>query len=100
MAFFSLLIASSISTGIINKICDTVNKYGNGIGIEAYKGKTFIGMTWAATLLIVLAGGIWVFDFMQGRKQRVNYVIEGKEGQHKQRVNYVIEGKEGQHSIG
>lgn len=78
----SLLIASSISTGVINKICDAVNKHGNDIGIEAYKGKTFIGMTWAATLLVVLAGGIWVVEFIKGRKERVSYVIEGKEGQY------------------
>ena len=65
---------------MINKVVNVVNEHGNDIGVVAYKGNTFIGMTWAATVLIVLAGGAWVFEFIKGRKEQISYVMEGKEG--------------------
>ncbi|MCJ1450948.1 hypothetical protein MMC28_001282 [Mycoblastus sanguinarius] len=79
LAFFSLLIASAIATGIINKVCNVVNQHGNDIGVYAYKGTTFIGMSWAATILILLAGCAWIFEFFKGRGDQVSYVMEGKE---------------------
>lgn len=45
----------------------------------AYKGKTFIGMTWAATLLVLLAGFVWVHEFIKGKEELVTYVVEEKE---------------------
>ena len=27
-------------------------------------------MTWAATVLVLMAGGVWVFEFVKGRKER------------------------------
>ena len=82
LAFLCLMIASAVATGIINKVCKVVNEHGNDIGVEASKGTTFIGMTWAATVLVILAGVVWVVEFIKGRRERVSYMIEGKEGQY------------------
>jgi len=82
LAFLCLLVSSAIATGIINKVVDTINTHGNDIGIAAYKGKTFIGMTWSATILILLAEAAWVYEFIRGRRERVSYIVEGKEGRY------------------
>lgn len=82
LAFLCLLISSACATGIINQFVDAINEHGNDIGIAAYKGKTFMGMTWSVTMLILLAGAAWVYDFIRGRKERISYVVEGKEGRY------------------
>lgn len=81
LAFFSLLIASAIATGIINNVSNTINQHGNDIGVYAYRGTTFIGMTWAATILVVLAGCVWAYEFIRGKRERMTYIMEGKEGE-------------------
>lgn len=71
------MIASAISTAIINQIVDSVNTYGKDVGIAAYKGTTFIGMTWAATIVILISGFTWVVEFIRGRRAaRFDYVME------------------------
>ena len=82
LAFTCLMIASAIATGIINKVVGTINAHGNGIGVAAYKGRSFMAMTWSATILLLLSGFAWVFEFIRGRRERVSYVIEGKEGRY------------------
>ena len=72
------MIASAIATAIVNQVVDAANTYGNDLGIEAYKGTTFIGMTWAATILVLLSGFAWVWEFIRGRREKFDYVIEGK----------------------
>ncbi|KAL9102450.1 MAG: hypothetical protein Q9163_002411 [Psora crenata] len=69
IAVLALFIASCISTGAINQLCDTINEHGNDIGVFADKGNTFIGMTWAATVLVMLAGAVWTLEVIRGRKQ-------------------------------
>ena len=70
LAFLTLVITSIISTVIITKIVNAVNKYGAEIGIAAYKGSTFLGMTWAATALMLLASVVWIAECCRGRKNR------------------------------
>src|SRR4051812_11893744 len=70
LAFLTLVIASIISTVVIIKAVNAVNKYGADIGIAAYKGSTFLGMTWAATALMLLASVVWVAECCRGRKNR------------------------------
>ena len=62
LAFLTLVIASIISTVVITKAVNAVNKYGADIGIAAYKGSTFLGMTWAATALMLLASMVWIAE--------------------------------------
>ncbi|KAK5204465.1 hypothetical protein LTR47_009247 [Exophiala xenobiotica] len=55
LAFLAIGIASAIATAVIVKAVHAVNKYGDDIGIAAYKGVKFLGMTWAATAVMLLA---------------------------------------------
>ena len=54
-AFAALMIASAISTRMIVIVTNVVNKHGIEIGLVAYRGTNFLGMTWAATILALLA---------------------------------------------
>lgn len=63
------MIASAISTGTIFKVVDLVNKHGKDVGLAAEKGQTFIGMTWAATLLILFASIAWAVEFFILRRR-------------------------------
>lgn len=67
IAFLSLLIASTIVTVAQTKLTHEVNKYGNDIGIFAYKGTKFLGLTWGAVAAIFVASGAWVIEFCVGR---------------------------------
>ncbi|RVX71549.1 hypothetical protein B0A52_05121 [Exophiala mesophila] len=69
IAFLGLGIASAIATAVIVKGANTINKYGERIGIAAYKGSKFLGMTWAATALIFVAAIISVAQAIGGRKR-------------------------------
>ncbi|KKY20927.1 putative integral membrane protein [Phaeomoniella chlamydospora] len=73
LAFLALGIASAISTVIAVKVTHVVNKYGADIGIAAYKGKTFLGMTWAATVVMLLASFLWLMECCAGRRRRTTY---------------------------
>ncbi|KAK7894129.1 hypothetical protein LTR67_006832 [Exophiala xenobiotica] len=55
LAFLAIGIASAIATAVIVKAVHAVNKYGDDVGIAAYKGVKFLGMTWAATAVMFLA---------------------------------------------
>ena len=64
------MLASAISTGVIVKVTNLVNKHGSDIGLAAERGKTFIGMTWAATLLVLLASFMWFVEILVGRRKQ------------------------------
>lgn len=84
LAFGSLLLASSIANIVINKVVSAINEHGNDIGVYAYKGGTFIGMTWAATLLVLVTSFMWSYEFIQQRRGAASLVKEGgyfEEGQ-------------------
>jgi len=76
LGFFALGLASVLATVIIVKVCNAINRYGRPIGIAAYKGKTFLGMTWAATGLAFLAAFLWVGELFGGRRRRTRVVGE------------------------
>ena len=65
----ALLIASAISTALADKVTNAINKYGNEIGVAAYKGTKFQGFTWAATVLMFVAAVAWIVDCCVGRKR-------------------------------
>lgn len=64
------MLASAISTGIIVKATNLINKHGNEIGLAAYRGKTFMGMTWAATILALLTSLVWFAEIIVGRRRQ------------------------------
>lgn len=69
-AFLLIGIASAIATAIIVKAVHAINKYGSDIGIAAYKGKEFLGMTWAATAVMLLGSLLWIAECCAGRRSR------------------------------
>jgi hypothetical protein len=69
LAFLTIGIASAIATIIIVKAVHVINKYGNEIGIAAYKGKEFLAMTWAATAIMLLASLMWIAECCAGRRR-------------------------------
>ncbi|KAL8667566.1 MAG: hypothetical protein Q9168_007220 [Polycauliona sp. 1 TL-2023] len=82
LALLTLGIASAIASVIMSKVVKEVNKHGNDIGISASKGKTFLGMTWAATVLMAIAAVAWIYEFVAHRRRQTSYVFEGKKGRY------------------
>lgn len=69
LAFLTIGIASAVSTAIIVKAVDAVNKYGGEIGVAAWKGGRFLGMTWAAVAVMLFACVVWIVECCKGRKR-------------------------------
>ncbi|KAI4138343.1 MAG: hypothetical protein L6R39_006835 [Caloplaca ligustica] len=82
LAMLALGIASAIVSAIMSKIVNEVNKHGTDVGVTANKGKTFLGMTWAATGLMFVAAIAWIYEFVTFRRQQTSYVFEGKTGRY------------------
>jgi len=69
LAFLTIGIASGLATAVIVKAVDTINKYGHDIGIAGYKGARFLGMTWAATGVMLLASMLSIAQCCVGRRR-------------------------------
>lgn len=65
LSFLSLLIASAVITIVQIKAVGLINRYGNEIGVYAYKGNKYMFLTWAAVVVMLLAG---VVEIIAGRK--------------------------------
>ncbi|TGO21026.1 hypothetical protein BPAE_0247g00040 [Botrytis paeoniae] len=70
LALLALTIASVIVTVLQNKAAEIINKFGNDIGVYAYKGHKYLILTWAATAVIAVATIAWVGIFCIGRRQK------------------------------
>lgn len=55
LSLLSLLIASTATTIVQMKAVGIINKYGNDIGLYAYKGDTYLLLTWAAVVVMFMA---------------------------------------------
>lgn len=73
MGFFTLGIASAISTAVMVKVVHAVNRYGDAIGLAADKGATFLGLTWGATAAMLLAACLSTVQCIAGRKHQRGY---------------------------
>jgi hypothetical protein len=73
LAFLAIGIASAIATAVIVKAVHAVNKYGDDIGIAAYKGVKFLGMTWAATAVMLLASVVSIAQCCAPRSKSRRY---------------------------
>lgn len=78
LGFLAIAAASAVATVVIIKAVDAVNKYGNEIGISATKGNMFLGMTWAATGLMLIATLISIAQLMAGPKNG-RYITQMRE---------------------
>lgn len=70
LAFLALAIASAIASALIVKAVNAINYYGNDVGIAAYKGSSFLALTWVATVLMFLAAVGWLVDCCVGSSRR------------------------------
>lgn len=66
----------------MSKVVHEVNKHGTDVGVTATKGKTFLGMTWSATVLMLVTAIAWIYEFVAHRRQQTSYVYEGKKGRY------------------
>lgn len=68
LSFTALLISSIIITVVMKKAANLINKYGNDIGLYAYKGGKFLTLTWIAVAMMGVASLCWVGEFCVGRR--------------------------------
>lgn len=78
LAFLTLAIGSILATIVIVKAVNALNEYGNDIGVSATRGNLFIGMTWAATGLMLIATIVSIVQLIKGRKNG-GYISEMRE---------------------
>jgi len=76
LSFFALLIASIIVTVIQSKATHLINKYGNEIGVYAYKGGKYLTLTWVAVAMMFLATMAWIVEFCVGRRNKTREYTE------------------------
>jgi hypothetical protein len=77
VSFLSLLIASVIVTIVEVKAVQLINKYGNDIGVYASKGGKYLILTWAAVVVLFLAG---VVETIAGRNDKKTEYTRGLGG--------------------
>jgi len=70
LSFVALLLASIIITVLQGKMTSLINKYGNDIGVYAYKGGRYLALTWVAMAIMFLATAAWATEFCVGRRNR------------------------------
>jgi hypothetical protein len=54
----------------MKKATHLINKYGNEIGLYAYKGGKYLTLTWVAVAVMAIASLCWVGEFCVGKRQR------------------------------
>jgi hypothetical protein len=74
LPFLSLLIASAIATIVQMKAVGVINKYGNGIGLYAYRGDKYLLLTWAAVVVMFMAAAT---EIIIGRNDIKNEYTRG-----------------------
>lgn len=77
VSFLSLLIASVIVTIVQVKAVKLINKDGNDIGLYASKGGKYLILTWAAVVVLFLAG---VVENIAGRNDKKTEYTRGLGG--------------------
>jgi len=77
LAFLTLGVASAVATAVIVIAVNRINKYTDEVGIHANKGGRFLGMTWAATAVMLLASLVSIVQCCVGRRKPKRYEKEG-----------------------
>ena len=68
ISFLALLISSIIVTIVQKKASDVINKYGNDVGVYAYKGGKYLTITWVSVAAMLVALTCWTIEFCIGRR--------------------------------
>lgn len=82
LAFIAIGAASALATVIMVKAVDALNNYGDDIGISATRGDRFLGMTWAATALMLIALVVSFVQLCVGRRDGKGRYISHMKGRH------------------
>lgn len=69
LAALILLISSLVTTLGVKPAAAAIDKLGNDIGLRATVGGKFLGLTWTASALMIIAACYWVYEFFQSRKR-------------------------------
>ncbi|KAI8940440.1 hypothetical protein NX059_004127 [Plenodomus lindquistii] len=80
LAFLAMAIASSLVTAVMVKATEVINKYGNDVGVVAYRGNKFLALTWAATGLMLVVLFAWIVEFCMGRRRGAKNEMYAKHG--------------------
>ncbi|TAQ85817.1 hypothetical protein B7494_g5863 [Chlorociboria aeruginascens] len=80
LSFVTLLIASAIVTVVAKKASHLVNKYGNEIGLYAYKGGKYLALTWVSTAVMFIASLAWIVEFFWEKEGDTRYAQEKGKG--------------------
>jgi len=65
-----LIIASVMVTIIQSEVTKLINKYGNQVGVYAYRGGKYLAITWVAAVVMLLAGTWWVMELCMERRNK------------------------------
>lgn len=76
LSFATLLVASIIITVIQKKATHIINKYGNEIGVYAYRGVKYLTLTWVSVAVMFLASAAWAVEFCVGRRNKTREYTE------------------------
>jgi len=68
LSFLAFLLASIIVTVLQTKMASIINKYGNEIGVFAYKGGKYLALSWITMAIMFLATLAWAAEFWTGRR--------------------------------
>lgn len=96
LCLLALAIASIIITVLQNKAAGIINKFGNDVGVYAYKGHKYLILTWVATAVVAIAMITWVGIFCIGRRQKGREYHEkggfGKRSRHSESSEFARRG--------
>jgi hypothetical protein len=70
LAFLFVGISAGISTAVIVRAVADINDYGEETGIAAYRGTKYLGMTWAAVGLLLVAAILAMISCCRGRPSK------------------------------
>lgn len=71
-----LLVGSLITTVGAGDAADAIDELGRDIGLAAAAGARFLGMTWAAFGLMVVAAAYWGWELVRSRKRGLGRLEE------------------------
>jgi len=80
LSFVAFLVPSIVVTIAQRKFTRIINKYGNDIGVYAYKGGKYLTITWVAAAVMFLASVAWAIEFCVGRKNEKRVYTEKRTG--------------------
>ncbi|KAI9800808.1 MAG: hypothetical protein M1825_003591 [Sarcosagium campestre] len=73
ISFIFLGVAAGIITSGAVKGTNTINKYGEDVGLAAYRSNKLLGMAWAAAALMLVGALTWLVSCVTGSRKRRTY---------------------------